>query len=97
MNLLQRLLKEKIQFEGVVVSATLNSFSVHPRTGRIVMNYCCYNVNEHLGYDKDGIPIKDSYTVGRFKVKVQNANGAIKEFDHYGRQPKIGSTQKYEY
>ncbi|MBI5065751.1 hypothetical protein HZA97_05940 [Candidatus Woesearchaeota archaeon] len=45
----------------------------------------------HLGYDKDGMPMTESFIAGVYDVIARNAKGESRQFRFYGRPLEIGS------
>ena len=52
-------------------------------------------ITEILGHDRDGMPIKNTYTEGMYRVTVVDPLGNTRQFEHYGKPFKIGIQQEF--
>src|SRR3989344_7420578 len=96
MNLLKRLFsREKPKaFEGTVVDVQLvdGFFSCG---GKQYNRYSKQNVRAITGYDNQGMPIVDEYTIAQFRIALLSPQGKIRTFERDGRVQEVCSTQSY--
>ena len=93
MSLLTRLFPERKTFEGTVTEVQLVD-GFFESEGQY-HKYPKHNYRDIKGYDGNGTPIKDEYTVTHYRATVQNAQGETKTFERFGRVPVTGTCQTY--
>jgi len=96
MDLLQKLLPRTKTFEGTVIEVQLVG-GFFSDGGRQYNHYSKQDFKDIKGYDSNGTPIIEEYTVTRYRATVQNAQGEIKTFERFGRVPEVDSQQSYEW
>jgi len=91
--MLGKLFKKPKTFEGKVIDVQIvdgftDRFGQHNR-------YLRNEVTEIHGYNKDGMPITETYTIGEYRVIVVDTEGNLRQVEHYGKPFKIGSQQRF--
>ena len=76
-------------FRGTVVDVQLVDGYIDRHDQYV--RYSKQPITEIVGHDQNGVPIKDTYIHGLYRITVVNSHGKAKQFLRTGKPPKIGS------